>query len=257
MIIGKFKKVIMGTLAIMSVFALTPMAAHAEWKQDNVGWWYTYSPTSSSYYRNDWLIENGKWYYFNDAGYSVKGWKEIAGLWYYFNTDGSMAKDTYVGNYYVNHNGVWKQDNNKVSTASQGISVTYPLNWTKISETNGCTTYNLSNKEANVVVSSINMQSYSEQEFFEINLAELKSEINKELKLEKNPEYKVSNQIINGKTANVIDFTYSSDGKTLALHIVYLYNNNNAYMFMIIQPDSISSSNLDSFNRLLDTIKFN
>lgn len=262
MIIEKLKKAIVGTLTLMSIFALTPMAAHAEWKRDNVGWWYTYSPSSSAYYCNDWLMENGKWYYFNDKGYIVTGWKEVAGRWYYFNTDGSMAKDTYVGNYYVNHDGVWGQDNNKnqintsndastsneTSTDSQGISVTYPSNWTKMVEKDGRTAYNLNNGGEIVQVHSVSMGGHSQQDFLQGNVAVLKSTLN--------VECKVSNQLINSKTADVIDYVQSAGGQTMLMHYVILYNNNTAYLFLLVQSDPPSSSNLDSFNRMLDTVKF-
>ena len=53
----------------------------------------------------------GQRYYFNDAGYMLTGWQLIEGKYYYFDASGAMAKDTWIGEYYVDENGIW--DTNK------------------------------------------------------------------------------------------------------------------------------------------------
>ena len=53
----------------------------------------------------------GQRYYFNDAGYMLTGWQLIEGKYYYFDASGAMAKDTWIGDYYVNELGIW--DTNK------------------------------------------------------------------------------------------------------------------------------------------------
>lgn len=85
-------------------------------------WWYRHG--DGSYTRSDWEKIDGKYYYFDNAGWMVTGWKLIEGKWYYINgsgvkitnawignyyVDGSgvMATDTWIGNYYVDENGVW------------------------------------------------------------------------------------------------------------------------------------------------------
>lgn len=85
-------------------------------------WWYRHG--DGSYTRSDWEKIDGKYYYFDNAGWMVTGWKLIEGKWYYMNgsgvkitnawignyyVDGSgvMATDTWIGNYYVDENGVW------------------------------------------------------------------------------------------------------------------------------------------------------
>lgn len=55
-----------------------------KWYSDDVGWWYAKSTTE--YARNEWLIINHHKYYFNDAGYAVKGQQSIYGAGYYFAT---------------------------------------------------------------------------------------------------------------------------------------------------------------------------
>ena len=49
----------------------------------------------------------GQRYYFNDSGHMLTGWQLIEGKYYYFNASGAMAKDTWIGDYYVDENGVW------------------------------------------------------------------------------------------------------------------------------------------------------
>jgi len=43
-----------------------------------------------TYAKDDWIGENGKWYYFGSNGYMVTGWKQINGKWYYFGSTGVM-----------------------------------------------------------------------------------------------------------------------------------------------------------------------
>ena len=57
---------------------------------------------------NTWLDYAGKWYYLTETGAAARGWKELGGKWYFFNdSDCSMAKDTMVGPYRVDANGVY------------------------------------------------------------------------------------------------------------------------------------------------------
>ncbi len=64
--------------------------------------------------KTGWQKINGSWYYFNRdssegiTGMMNKGWNNIDGTWYYFYyDDGTMAHDTWIGNYYVNSSGAW------------------------------------------------------------------------------------------------------------------------------------------------------
>jgi len=99
----KLKKVIASSLIVVSVLALNPIGASAEWKQDSNGWWNT---------------EGSSWW-------SV-GWKEIDGKWYYFGQNGYMVHDTTIDGYSIGSDGAWIQstqnnllnsdDNKKVTT---------------------------------------------------------------------------------------------------------------------------------------------
>lgn len=83
----KLTKVIASTLAIVSVMALNPISASAEWRQNSNGWWYAEG--------SSWAIGNRRiddhYYYFDDNGYMVTGWRKINGRWKYFGDDGRQT----------------------------------------------------------------------------------------------------------------------------------------------------------------------
>lgn len=85
------KKLIALSLIGAGIFTASPISAHAEWKSDSKGWWYT---------------EGNSW---------ATGWREIGGAWYYFYSDGYMAHDTTIGGYYVNSYGVYQLKNSSKS----------------------------------------------------------------------------------------------------------------------------------------------
>ncbi|WP_288229958.1 NlpC/P60 family protein [uncultured Faecalicoccus sp.] len=76
-----------------------------KWILNSTGWWYRHE--DGSYTTNDFEVINGQTYYFNAAGYMVTGWQLIEGKYYYFDASGAMAKDTWIGEYYVDENGIW------------------------------------------------------------------------------------------------------------------------------------------------------
>lgn len=80
-------KVVASSLIGVSILALNPIVANAEWRQDSRGWWYA----------------NGDSYY--------TGWNEIGGNWYYFydlgENAGYLAQNEVIDGYSVNSEGVW------------------------------------------------------------------------------------------------------------------------------------------------------
>ena len=76
-----------------------------QWIVSNGKYWYRHQ--DGSYTINDFEIINGQTYYFDDNGYIVTGWQKINDKDYYFNESGAMVKDAWIGNYYVDSNGVW------------------------------------------------------------------------------------------------------------------------------------------------------
>ena len=46
-----------------------------------------------------------------DSGVAAKNWKKIDGIWYYFNKDGSLARNSWIGDlYYVDKLGAMVRD---------------------------------------------------------------------------------------------------------------------------------------------------
>ena len=95
------KTIIASLLATVVILGFTTIKSNAEWKENNVGWWYS---------------EGNSW---------ATGWREINGKWYYFDQQGYMAKNTVVDGYYVNENGEWVpsysmvQNNNSTTDIGQ------------------------------------------------------------------------------------------------------------------------------------------
>ena len=83
---NNFKRLLASFIAVLSLIAINPIAANAEWKSNTTGWWYT---------------EGSSW---------ATGWRNINGNWYYFYSDGYMAHDCWIGNYYLNSSGAWTTD---------------------------------------------------------------------------------------------------------------------------------------------------
>lgn len=64
-----------------------------------------------------WIEDQGRRYYLNPVsdgtqGMMQAGWRLIEGKWYYLNeqadgTQGALMVNTMIGEYYVDHNGVW------------------------------------------------------------------------------------------------------------------------------------------------------
>ena len=71
----KKNKLLLASAIVISL--LTPMSqVKADWKRDNVGWWY--SLNNGSYLKNRGVDIDGKWYRFDDRGYMMTGWQPIA-----------------------------------------------------------------------------------------------------------------------------------------------------------------------------------
>ncbi len=87
------KKILTCLLVSILVVGVLPIGASAEWKQDNKGWWYSEGNSYST------------------------GWTKIDGNWYYFDNKGYMESGQYIGNYYLNSNGVWTDLGNSATNS--------------------------------------------------------------------------------------------------------------------------------------------
>ena len=78
--------ILLGAIATLTLGVSFPKEAHADWKKDNIGWYYQ---DNNSYYT---------------------GWKLIDNNWYYFYSDGYMATNKKIGDYFVNSTGAWTNE---------------------------------------------------------------------------------------------------------------------------------------------------
>ena len=61
--------------------------------------------------KSSWINSDGKWYYFDESGTMIIGWKKISDNWYYFLNDGARAKGWVKNNnewYYLGEDGIMK-----------------------------------------------------------------------------------------------------------------------------------------------------
>ena len=99
----------------------------AGWKQNTTGWWW--QEDDGSYPVSRWQLIRGNYYYFDQNGYMKTGWmklgvdwyylggandgarktgwQQVGGTWYYLKDNGTMAADTWIGDWYVNSSGAW------------------------------------------------------------------------------------------------------------------------------------------------------
>lgn len=113
--------------------------------------WYSYGDKTPKP-KKQWLTINGKTYYFNKKGYVLTGWKKVKGYTYYFNkkgvlqtsqwikyknksmylsADGRIAKDTWIGDKYVDEDGYYIEgfrDDRRTSSSQTGW-VGYGKKW--------------------------------------------------------------------------------------------------------------------------------
>lgn len=71
-------------------------------------WWLELS--DGSYPAGRWMRVDGKWYYFDDAGYMFTGWLKQGNNRYYLQPDGSMAVNKRIESGVSDSNGVWHPD---------------------------------------------------------------------------------------------------------------------------------------------------
>ena len=68
------------------------------WKEEDGGWRY-YNGDTGQPVRNDWVKDQGKWYWFDGAGMMVTNtWYHYNVVWYYLGPDGAMCQSQLVEN---------------------------------------------------------------------------------------------------------------------------------------------------------------
>ena len=102
-------------VAVSAFLALPVMAADAQWKRNDKGWWY--EEANGAYPTNQWKLINNKWYYFDNIGYMLEN------RWvgnYYVGADGAMLVSTSTPDgYYVDATGKWVEGIRKTANISK------------------------------------------------------------------------------------------------------------------------------------------
>lgn len=89
--------------AISACLVIPSLAATAQWKRNDRGWWY--EEANGSYPTATWKLINNKWYYFDGIGYMAES-RWIGN--YYVGADGAMLVSTVTPDgYYVDETGKW------------------------------------------------------------------------------------------------------------------------------------------------------
>ena len=74
------------------------------WVQSGASWYYM-DPTTGKM-ATGFVSVKGATYYMNASGAMLTGWFQIGGKWYYAEASGAIAKKGWVGNYYLDKDGV-------------------------------------------------------------------------------------------------------------------------------------------------------
>lgn len=80
-------------------FFKAPEEKKSGWKEEDGGWRY-YNGDTGECVRNDWVNDQGKWYWFNAAGIMVTNtWYQYKRDQYYLNADGVMCRSQLVDDF--------------------------------------------------------------------------------------------------------------------------------------------------------------
>lgn len=120
----KKKAAVTITALVLSVFMAVPAFA-GTWKQVDGKW--RYQRGANKFVYNDWVEDNGSYYYMGNDGNMMTGWLQIGSQWYYLDTagilqtgwikdndkwyyllpDGAMAVNTTIDGRWIGADGVW------------------------------------------------------------------------------------------------------------------------------------------------------
>lgn len=195
----KLIKVIASSLIAISILILNPIGANAQWKSDNIGWWYT---------------EGNSW---------AEGWRKIDGKYYYFYSDGYMAKDTTIGGDKLGSDGAWVNDGIQVTniTNTTNIPIQIPSIWSKINDYG----YTMNNRSA-LVYDVRDTKGIQNDKVFKSVGAKIIDDKN-------NYDVHTSAQIYNGYSALRFEFygAYNNIGNRYCY--IMLIKNDKLYTFML------------------------
>ena len=91
------KKRLAMTLTALALSVIMAVPAYAgTWKYVNDQWKYQRGANKFAY--NEWVKDNGNWYYLDKDGYMKTGWQQINGIWYYMDQSGVMQNGWFKDN---------------------------------------------------------------------------------------------------------------------------------------------------------------
>ena len=101
------KKRLAVTLAAVALSVVMSVPAYAgTWKYVNDQWKYQRGANKFAY--NEWVKDNGNWYYLDKDGYMKTGWIDWEGKSYYCSENGDMLTNCMTpDNYLVGEDGAW------------------------------------------------------------------------------------------------------------------------------------------------------
>ncbi len=128
------------TALLFSVIRMSDSGAEAAgtvagtWKQDSKGWWFRFKNGGyakdeyiNGYYldkkgywqkkwNGSWKKDKTGWWFKAGKWYPKKQWLRVDRKYYYFNAKGYLVTNAWVGNYYVNKDGVWTKTRSGVTS---------------------------------------------------------------------------------------------------------------------------------------------
>lgn len=94
---SNMKKRMAMTLTALALSVIMAIPAYAgTWKYVNDQWKYQRGANKFAY--NEWVKDNGNWYYLDKDGYMKTGWQQINGVWYYMDQSGVMQNGWFKDN---------------------------------------------------------------------------------------------------------------------------------------------------------------
>ena len=78
--------------------------AYNEWIEDNGKWYYI---GNDGFMKTGWQLIGGQWYYLDSAGVRQSGWIKYNDQWYFLYPNGVMAVNTVIDGRQIGADGIW------------------------------------------------------------------------------------------------------------------------------------------------------
>ena len=92
-----------GPVSASDIVSMTAIpGSNAKWGRASDGNWIYLENNAPGI---GWKLVNGYWFYMDGNGIMQTGWVNYKGNWYYLYSNGQMARNTWIGSYYVGDSG--------------------------------------------------------------------------------------------------------------------------------------------------------